>query len=599
MKKFVVFLFILYTLFAEKLPLYFIPTTIYAASEFSPAYDVTYEVKETGQTLVTQDIHLTNLTTNYYASEYTLTFGTENIDKVEAWDSQGPLKLELTKGIDLTRIHVVFNEKVAGIGKTVNWTLRYQSSEIAKKLGRIWEVNIPRVSQDEQTAAYNVTLIVPSSFGKPAYSWPKPSGSYFWTLPDSRQGISLAFGDWQGFSFYLAYHLENLQVTPGIIDIALPPDTAYQKIILDKIDPFPSNIKIDEDGNWLASYFLLPKQKQEIKVSGSAQVFLQPRTDYPVENIKKNRQEYLKPQKFWEQDKSIKELAEKLAIPQAIYDYVVSTLSYDYERANQKAKRLGAKQILATPNKAICMEFTDLFIALARTAGIPAREVDGYAYTSNSRLKPLSLVTDILHAWPEYWDDNRQLWVQVDPTWGKTSLSDYFNRFDFNHLAFVKRGVDSTIPYPAGSYKGDKGGKDVLVDFSFPLLADSVFSPKPPEVQLKFPKWVITGLPLAGSLRLKNENKIALYNLNISLTSSYLPPKDKNFYLFVLPPLAEKVWEVKLENSNPFVSLYGKNLLAVSVGEQKTEVAFQIIPLPLLLLPIVLGFFVLILFTLK
>lgn len=581
---FVIFIFILYTL-------YFIPTTIYAANEFSPAYDVTYEVKETGQTIVTQNVHLTNLTTNYYASEYTLAFGTEKIDQVSAWDGQGPLQVDVKKGTDLTQIHVAFNEKVVGQGKTLNWTLRYRSDEVGKRTGRIWEINIPRVSAEEQTTSYNVTLIIPPSFGQPAYIYPYPKKSFFWTINEgSRQGITVGFGDWQGFRFDLTYHLENSGVVPGTIDIALPPDTPYQKIILDRITPTPSEIIVDEDGNWLTSYFLLPKQKQDIKVIGFAQVYLAPRTDYPNEETNKIRQKYLKPQKFWEQDEEISQLAKELATPEAIYNYVVSTLTYDYQRASGQAVRLGAKQALLNPNKAICMEFTDLFIALSRAAGIPAREVDGYAYTTNSRLKPLSLVTDILHSWPEYFDSEKNIWVQVDPTWGKTSLVNYFNRFDFNHLAFVKRGVYSTSPYPAGSYKGGEGGKDVLVDFSSPPWADSISSPNPPEVQLLFPKRVIAGLPLTGSLKLKNENKVALYNLKISLTSSYLLPEVKNFYLPVLPPKTAKTLEVKLENSNLFS--YAKNLLTVTHGEQKTEVAFQIIPLPILLLPIVLGFFV-------
>lgn len=568
-------------------------SSAYAASEFSNAYDVTYDVRENGDTIVTQNVHLTNLTTNYYASEYSLTFGTEKIEEVSAWDGAGLLKVDVKKGTDLTQIHVVFNERVVGQGKTLNWTLRYQSEEIAKKLGRIWEINIPRVAQEEQATSYNVTLIVPPTFGQPAYVWPKPRRQYRWTIEDgSRDGITLAFGDWQGFTFDLTYHLENSSVTPSETFIAIPPDTSYQKVILNEITPFPNEIVVDEDGNWLAKYFLLPKQKQEIKVNGLAQVFLTPRIDYPKEDSQQIRQKYLKPQKFWEQDPKISKLAKELATPEAIYNYVVSTLTYDYQRARSEATRLGAKQALATPDKAICMEFTDLFIALSRAAGIPAREVDGYAYTANSRLKPLSLVTDVLHSWPEYWDEKSQLWLQVDPTWGKTSLINYFSRFDFNHLAFVVRGINSTSPYPAGSYKSEKGGKDVLVDFSSPPWADFVSSPDAAEVQLIFPKKIIAGLPLTGQVKIKNGNKVALYNLGLNLTSSLLttPP---NFLLKSIPPKASKTLLVKLENSNPF--LYGKNVLTASLNKTETSIAFQIIPLPFLVLPAVLGVFILIL----
>jgi len=50
----------------------------------------------------------------------------------------------------------------------------------------------------------------------------------------------------------------------------------------------------------------------------------------------------------------------------------------------------------------------------------------------------------------------------VDPTWGNTTGGvDYFNTFDFDHLAFVVKGISSTYPVPAGGYKltGDENKK--------------------------------------------------------------------------------------------------------------------------------------------
>jgi len=120
------------------------------------------------------------------------------------------------------------------------------------------------------------------------------------------------------------------------------------------------------------------------------------------------------------------------------------------------------------------MEFTDMFIAIARAAGIPTREVQGYAYTQNERLRPLSLTLesgDILHAWPEYWDNERG-WIQVDPTWGSTSGGlDFFNKLDFNHITFVQRGLSPISPYPAGSFKsnGNQNKKDIDINFAVEL----------------------------------------------------------------------------------------------------------------------------------
>lgn len=564
--------------------LLFLPKNAWAVNEFSSSYDLTFEVKYDAKTFVSENIHLKNLTTNYYASEYTLILGTDKIEQIEAFDGLGPLKINVEKASEQTKIRVQFNEKIVGLGNVLNWTLTYQSSEIAKKLGRIWEINLPRLASEESPASYNVNLVVPKSFGEPAYVSPQPEYRYYWTLHEgSKDGITLAFGDWQGFKFSLDYHLENKQLLSGKTEIALPADTPYQQIILENINPKPKKISVDDDGNWLAEYFLLPKQKLDIKVSGLVKIFIRERSDYPKDDDTAIYRHYLKEQKFWEQNKQIKEIASQLKTSRDIYDYVVKTLDYDYERAtNQETKRLGAAAILAQPRKAICMEFTDLFVALARASGLPAREVDGFAYTSNSKLRPLSLITDVLHSWPEYWDKDKNLWVQIDPTWGKTSQMNYFDRFDFNHFAFVTRGLSSTEPYPAGSYRSQTLGKDVLVEFNDDIPEEMTQKPK---VEIILPKLYLAGFPLKGQIIISNPNQVALYNLKPNFNSSF-QIKNPDLKIPLLPPQAEKIMEMEIINDDFFLNTSG--LVNLNVDGQNYTTKIKIISLPLLIIPLII-----------
>ena len=64
-----------------------------------------------------------------------------------------------------------------------------------------------------------------------------------------------------------------------------------------------------------------------------------------------------------------------------------------------------AAQTLAT-READCSEFSALFVAMARSLGLPARMVSGLAYSGNSFGG---------HAWVEVWIDK---WIELDPTWG-------------------------------------------------------------------------------------------------------------------------------------------------------------------------------------
>ncbi len=321
----------------------------------------------------------------------------------------------------------------------------------------------------------------------------------------------------------------------------MPPSTNYQEIFITEINPRPINVIRDKDGNWLAEYKLFPAQKLDIIVNGVVQMSLIPKQqELSAEELK----EYTKKQPFWETDSAtIKALAEELKTPQAIYDYVVKTLTYDFSRVTDDRPRLGAAESLKNPNSAVCREFTDLFVTLTRAAGIPAREVDGFAYTENARQRPLSLAQDILHAWPEYYDKEKKTWIMVDPTWGSTTGGvDYFNVLDFDHFTFVKKGQDSDYPIPAGGYKflEGKNAKDIRVGFANSLPVTQMDA----AVSTDFPSVSIAGLPIKGKIIMKNTGSQELTPQILSLISDTLLPEAQTIQANSIPPFGSQTWEV-------------------------------------------------------
>lgn len=168
----------------------------------------------------------------------------------------------------------------------------------------------------------------------------------------------------------------------------------------------------DNDGNWLAEFLIPAGQSILVKASLDIGISLTPIASFsqPAINMDANLMEL----PFWQtSDDKIQQYAKMYKTPRDIYNFVSRTLTYDYSRINKDTKRIGAKEILAAPTTALCMEFTDLFISIARAAGIPARRIVGYAYTNNTKLRPLSLVTDVLHAWPEYYDTEKSSGSQL------------------------------------------------------------------------------------------------------------------------------------------------------------------------------------------
>lgn len=536
----------------------FLPTNIFAQNEFTVDSTVSYNVQDSGSTQVVHNINLVNNFSTLYATTYTLSL--ENIDatNVKANDDKGQnLKTDVSSTSGKTDIKITFPDAVVGKGANRHFFVTYGNSSFAVRTGEVWEVSIPKLSSADAFRSYTVDLNIPSSFGLEAYISPKPqsstqgSGGLKYVFNKDQilsAGITAGFGQFQVFSFNLAYHLENPLAVSSSTEVALPPDTAFQKVYYSKIDPKPTNVKIDEDGNWIATYSLKPRQRIDVVATGAVQIFASYRSfPKPSDSVLSDN---LKETQYWQvNDPKIRNLATQLKTPQAIYDYVSTYLKYDFARVQPNVSRMGASAALDNPTQAICMEYTDLFVAIARAAGIPAREINGFAYTENPQLQPLSLVADVLHSWPEYYDKNKGAWIPVDPTWGSTTGGvDYFNKLDLRHFAFVIHGQDSIKPYPPGSYKlGPNPQKDVYVAFG--QLPEQRIS------KLMLSASVARNIPfldLIYKVILQNPGPEALYSLYPSV--NFDSKEASRNFIQVMPPFSNYAFDVSV----PF-SILGKD----------------------------------------
>lgn len=474
--------------------------SVYAGEEFDTEYLVTYDVSNTGETLITQDITITNKKNSIFATSYSLVIKQMHIFDVKGSDSDGPLEIDVIETDTETQLDVKFNDQIVGEGRKYNWQLQYKSNEISSQVGEVWNAHIPKVDMIDTVKSYDVVLKVPKNFGPELFISPMAQSkeentnyvSYKYNKDTlGNTGITASFGKYQILNYKLNYRLRNDSSLTAYQEVALPTDIAgRQQIFIRKLEPRPEKIKLDEDGNLLTTYKLSPRQEIEIELIGSVRISgkqIQPEFGGNIKKIPSDLAlKYTVSTDYWEVDsKPIKELSNTLYDSSKtvsenaynVYNYITNNFEYDFEVINKEfVERKGALKTLTDDSPSACMEFTDLFIAVTRAMGIPARELDGFAYTVETNKKPLSINLkggDLLHAWPEYYDPNFG-WVPIDPTWGTTSGIDYFTKLDTNHFAFVVKGVDSEYPYPAGTYKIDGNEKQVEVDFAIDI-DESIF----------------------------------------------------------------------------------------------------------------------------
>lgn len=538
--------------------LLFVFTAASAQQEFTVNFNTTYRIDVEGKADITQEISLKNNFSKIYASSYTLTLEGKKPENIKAGEAGKDLPIEVSETDTQTNILVTFPDALVGRDKSRTFELRYTMSGIATRNGQVWDVTVPKLASPELIQDYNLRLEIPSLFGTPAYVSPEPIGrsierdyQIFSFSKDSvvRAGVVAAFGNFQVFSFDLLYHLQNTQDQEIKTEIALPPDTAFQKVYYTSIEPKPERIYLDEDGNWLAVYKLDPGERLDVKTTLAIQVFASPQEHYAKVNPREHTYYLASTAKWQVNDPQIKGLAQTLRTPRAIYEFVSNKLNYDYSRVREGTERFGAVKALQNPDQAICTEFTDLFIALVRASGIPAREINGYAYTENPAIQPLSLVADVLHAWPEYWDEKSQVWRPVDPTWADTTGGiDFFDKFDLSHVTFAIHGKETDYPAPAGTYKtGLANQKDLQGGFgSLPASLDST-------LELRIDKGVLSlpFSPTVNSLTVVNSGPVAFYNIPIFLQSKNSTVQTEIKTIEFLAPFSAAV--IPFEFQAPFI----------------------------------------------
>ncbi len=501
---------------------FFATNVVYADDNFDVQLSSTYTVNSLGDTLVQQKFQITNRKPTVYAKQYALEVGATKLQNVKTFDDNGLIPTQVVNTANKTTIALTFNDQVVGEGKSRNFTIQFSNPDTAIISGNVLEVYIPRLANAQDYSHYSVVLHTPVQFGVPARISPRQynlqqDNSNVTLKFDSLHGesISALFGQKQIFDYTLRYNLENPTGNTGLIQVALPPDTAYQKMLYLSLDPEPQEMSRDSDGNWIATYEIAAQKNIEVYLTGKAFIFLEPQKDAFVAPP---TSALVSSQKYWEiTDPQIKNLAQKYKGPKDIYDYVVGHLMYNYAKGNGTVERLGAAATLTQTKNAVCQEFTDLFIAMARAAGIPARRNTGFAYTANSRLRPLSLIEDVLHAWPEYYDQSKKNWVPIDPTWGNTTGGiNYFDQFDFNHLVFAINGSSSTTPYAAGSYKKEnQQSKDVEVKFG----KDAELPTMKLRLQLSKESQLTWSFKQEYTLFITNQTGVAFYNLPLQVAT--------------------------------------------------------------------------------
>lgn len=534
------------------LSLFFLPREALANDLYDISYTLRYTLNRDASTNVILDVDIAQKRPDLYVDVFSLTIpAVFDLDSLSATSYSGPVSYEKEKVGEDYKLSFKFANPQTGKDSHNNLQIKYVQNNLIRKTGSVYEAILPTLATEDGTDPITVIINKTTELDGPlSIAKPRPTkndiSTYVWENI-KQPSLYVVFGDTQLYSLQLGYRFRNTSVAKKDFDIALPPETLYQSIVLKNLDPKPSRAFLDEDGNYIARYSVGPLQEQYVRFEGTVKVFAQPQQsmiDYTRNSFEKQKAYLLSAPALWDASRVLKSVPlDTFTGAPDIYDFVVKKLSYSYARIGAKTNsRLGAAGALESPDAAVCTEYSDTFVALAREKGIFAREIEGYAFGQDQRLQPLSLVTDVLHAWPEYYDLATQLWKPVDPTWEDTSGIDYLSGFDLNHIVFAIHGRDPVLPPPAGMYK-TKDSKDV-----------SVLVQKKPPVETQtvaltdtLPKELKAQASEEFTVTVENTGNVYLKNQNLLIESAGLTFEPATAALDPIPPYGTQTVRVRVK----------------------------------------------------
>ncbi len=442
-----------------------------AQSDFTIDTNVTYQVESSGSTKAIEQYTVTGNSTNKYLDKITLSTAVDDAQNIAAQYSDGtPIPTTVsTKRSDQQGYAYTYQEVVLQFPrKTVSsapwqFSLSYDTAKLVDTKGAARTVYVPAIAANtQQDSSYVVNVTVPKGFGVPHSSGALPTAEgitagrakYSFTQADlSKQAIALTFGDQTIYNVNFNFPLRNDGAVARTMTVTLPPDTSSQKIYINSLTPRPKATRLDKDGNVLADFAVAARSSITVKTDISAVVkYLEydlsasgTKADIPADLVR----DYTGRAQYWQSsdpDIIIKAKQATADTPKvsdqvkAIHKTVIDTLSYSDAKIKYNIRQ-GARKALQNPTNAVCLEYSDLMIALLRAQGIPARMPVGYAYTGD--LKTSREVADSLHSWVEAYIPNVG-WINVDPTWGEKY--DNFGKSDLDHFAFALWGASDDSP---------------------------------------------------------------------------------------------------------------------------------------------------------
>ncbi|MEM3374355.1 MAG: transglutaminase-like domain-containing protein [Candidatus Woesearchaeota archaeon] len=375
-------------------------------------------------------------------------------------------------------------------------------------------------------------------------------------------------------SFYLSSHANNVKVQLEFF----PEDSFNQQVLSLKTEPEAKNIgyayvyEFNSLNKGYYDYILISDLRTSYNFNNISK-----KVDFPInkEELPKEVLIYLMPTKKIDINDDILKKANELAYGQDdLFNVVFRLASWvnnniEYTLTTKTAEASQKASWVLENKYGVCDELTNLFIAMCRSLGIPARFVSGISYTDSE----LFSENWGLHGWAEVYFPGYG-WIAFDPTYGQ------YGYLDPGHIK-LKDSLDSdksSTKYEWQSKSADLSTNpfnfNVYVeDYGKKIDSPLIMNLKPYYNEVSFGSYNLIVLELENKLNnylafevfLNKPKEVSVISLS---EDYYFNPNSKSIskkYVY-LKPLEKKsvFWIVKVDDSLSKKYIYSFPLMAIN-----------------------------------
>lgn len=404
------------------------PTVIEAkeSANVTTLLSSTIVVDETNSAQFTIDILFQNRSENpAVLSSYDLAVGDVLPTDIKA-TAEATVLETILREVQGSIIEVSMGNTILGSGLTSAIQISYKVDHFMFRNAGTYDAVLPLFRETSTAAGESILFIYPESFGEVNYATAAfevtTTGGKTRLLFDDLENISRLYLS-VGESKYINVAMERSFVneTDAYVkqEVLIPPEYSSQLFAITSISPIPESARASDDGNYLLTYSIPANETLWVRIQG---VLLNKKPEESAYTLNPQERELaLETESVWwhiSDENVILDIADIAELEtldekiERIYEYTKKELilSSGFRQLHGSEFRKGASTALKTYKNASVEDYADVFVALCRYTGIPARVVAGYVFPYSIEESQLGM----FHVWPQYWSDDLG-WVSVDP----------------------------------------------------------------------------------------------------------------------------------------------------------------------------------------